>query len=279
SLTGTDAGNYTLSSVGTTTANITPATLIYNSDPTHRTYGSTNPQLTGTVTGFVNGETLASATSGVLAFSAPATSTALPGEYAVNGSGLTADNGNYVFRQAPENSAALTITPAAITVTIDNVSRFINQPNPQFSLTYSGPSIPGLTIPSLMAGVTFQTNAKPNSPAGTYQINGVGKIAGLDIKVKPGVLTVIDNSPKILPTPVATQSPSAAAPASSTAAAQAPVQENTIGNFNVTYSVDWAKVLENNLRQFKPLAESSFFTAPPPSTHTGAQESNSRVSP
>jgi MBG domain (YGX type) len=47
-------------------------------------------------------------------FTSTATSLSNVGSYAINGSGLTANNGNYVFVQAAGNATALTITPAPI---------------------------------------------------------------------------------------------------------------------------------------------------------------------
>src|ERR1019366_10704691 len=40
------------------------------------------------------------------------------GSYAITGSGLTANNGNYTFQQAPANATALTITTATPTITV-----------------------------------------------------------------------------------------------------------------------------------------------------------------
>jgi hypothetical protein len=69
--------------------------------------GQSIPPLTGTVTGFVNGESLASgATTGTLTFATLVTGAA-PGSFAINGSGLSA--ANYIFVQAPGNAMALSI--------------------------------------------------------------------------------------------------------------------------------------------------------------------------
>ena len=70
------------------------------------------------MTGFLNGETQATATTGTLTFTSPATAASIPGSYAINGSGLTANNGNYTFVQAAGNATALTITQAATTTTL-----------------------------------------------------------------------------------------------------------------------------------------------------------------
>ena len=121
-----NAGNHTLSVAGlltnpnyrvtgTTTAiwAITQAQLMYVATPTQRYFGDANPDFAGTVTGFVNGDTLAGATSGRLQFTTDAKQDSIIGAYAIDGSGLTA--ANYFFVQAPSNTTALTIsTPPTI---------------------------------------------------------------------------------------------------------------------------------------------------------------------
>jgi hypothetical protein len=103
-------GNYAIAYAGDDLI-ITPATLTYAANPVSRERGDPNPAYLGSVTGFVASETLASATTGTLNFTSLALQTDPEGSYAINGSGLTANNGNYTFSQAPGNTAALTITP------------------------------------------------------------------------------------------------------------------------------------------------------------------------
>ena len=121
---GLDAGNYTfnnLDNMATTTANITPATLTVTTNPATRFFGLPNPAFSGNVTGFVNGETLTTATTGTETFSTPATQTSLVGSYAINGSGLTANNGNYNFVQVAGNATALTVKPGTLPQPVVNV--------------------------------------------------------------------------------------------------------------------------------------------------------------
>jgi hypothetical protein len=59
----------------------------------------------------VGGDTLANATTGTLAFATTATSSSRAGLYPIDGSGVIADFGNYVFAQASSNATALTIEP------------------------------------------------------------------------------------------------------------------------------------------------------------------------
>jgi filamentous hemagglutinin family protein len=123
---GPDAGNYRLgSSTATTTADITPAALLYRADGQTVVRGATLPALTGTVQGLVSGETLATATQGQLLFQTTATSQSDAGRYAVNGSGLTAQN--YVFSQATSNASALAITlpPVEVPATREPVNTLV----------------------------------------------------------------------------------------------------------------------------------------------------------
>ncbi len=67
---GLSATNYTFQqdSGNATALIINPATLTYVANGASKTYGSANPSLSGSVTGFVNGDTENSATAGTLAF-------------------------------------------------------------------------------------------------------------------------------------------------------------------------------------------------------------------
>jgi hypothetical protein len=107
--TGTGLSNYNIT-YATGLLTVSPAVLSYVADVIGIPFGSAIPALTGAVTGFVNGETQASATSGTPVFTTAATASSGPGSYAVNGSGLTALHGNYVFTQSPSNATALTIS-------------------------------------------------------------------------------------------------------------------------------------------------------------------------
>ena len=96
---------------GSVAVNITPATLTYHANSTSMVYGNSVPSLSGSVSGFVGSETLASATSGTLAFNTLADNTSHVGAYAIDGAGLAANNGNYIFVQDGANATALSITP------------------------------------------------------------------------------------------------------------------------------------------------------------------------
>jgi hypothetical protein len=116
-LSGAGVGNYTLTQPAGLTANITAATLTYTATPAGMTYGTAVPALSGSVSGFVGTDTQGSATTGTLTFTTMATSFSGAGSYAINGSGLTANNGNYTFVQAAGNATALTISALPVNLT------------------------------------------------------------------------------------------------------------------------------------------------------------------
>lgn len=111
SLGGADVTNYTLAEPTVlTTASITPATLTYSATPVTVVAGTGWPALTGTLSGFVPGDTLASATNGTAAFTTPAGPGSAPGAYPVLGTGLIA--ADYQLVQSAANAHALRILPS-----------------------------------------------------------------------------------------------------------------------------------------------------------------------
>jgi hypothetical protein len=161
---------YTFSGGGS--LSVTPQTLFYNAASVSQAYGSSTPVFSGTVTGFVNGDTLASATTGALAFNSTVTAASGVGSYAITGSGLSAVN--YVFAQDLANAAALTITPSLLTYTANAVSRNYGQPNPVFSGAVTG-FVNGDTLASATTGTLgFTSSAIAASADGSYPIDGSG---------------------------------------------------------------------------------------------------------
>ncbi|QEC79664.1 cadherin-like beta sandwich domain-containing protein [Mucilaginibacter ginsenosidivorax] len=98
--------NYALNFAGNSLT-INKIALSYVATPVTKTYLAPNPAFTGTVTGFINGDTQATATTGTLSFTSTATDSSPQGNYPINGSGLSANN--YSFVQSPANGSALTI--------------------------------------------------------------------------------------------------------------------------------------------------------------------------
>jgi uncharacterized protein YfiM (DUF2279 family) len=122
----TGAGSYTVIGTindvnyqgnATDTLVINAATLTYTANAASMTYGSAVPGLSGSVSGFVGTDNQGNATTGTLTFTAAATSSSGVGSYAINGAGLTANNGNYTFVQAAGNATALTINALPVNLT------------------------------------------------------------------------------------------------------------------------------------------------------------------
>ncbi|MBT9459312.1 MAG: filamentous hemagglutinin N-terminal domain-containing protein [Burkholderiaceae bacterium] len=115
-LTGADAGNYQVVAPSLT-ASITPASLQYLASPVSKAIGDAVPALSGSVTGFVGGETQQTATNGTLNFSSEVEVQTAAGSYAILGAGLSAQN--YSFVQAQGNATAFTVTGISPTATLN----------------------------------------------------------------------------------------------------------------------------------------------------------------
>ncbi|HWX66580.1 MAG TPA: YDG domain-containing protein [Rhodanobacter sp.] len=135
---GNGGSNYTVSTVANTTGVINKAQLIYVASPVSPLVGQSFPALTGTLVGFVPGDSQANATTGTLVWTTTANGSSLPGQYAIDGSGLGA--ANYVFVQDPANASALTVLPR--TVEADLCFQLDNQPKTIISAHRVG-QVPG----------------------------------------------------------------------------------------------------------------------------------------
>ncbi|MEO6497389.1 MAG: cadherin-like beta sandwich domain-containing protein, partial [Mucilaginibacter sp.] len=166
---GLSAANYSFAQASTnsTALIVTKATLSYAATAANRAYGAANPTFNGTVTGFLNSDTQANATTGTLAFNTTATVTSAVGSYPVNGSGLTATN--YDFVQAAPNSTALTVGKTALTFTANAATRTYGAANPTFTGTITG-FVNSEGASSLTGTPVYSTTATATTPVGSYPI-------------------------------------------------------------------------------------------------------------
>ena len=184
--TDTNLNNYSLPATASgAIGEITSATLTYLADPAERPANTPNPVLSGSVTGFVAGETLAAATTGSVSFTTPAIQSSVEGTYAINGGGLTATN--YVFSQAPSNATAFTVRAP-----LPNVTQLVTQ------------TVVASTIASVAASAVVVSVPKPTVVAAPVAVSAP--------------VAVATPAPKA-PTPAAAP---AAAPAATPAPAPAP---------------------------------------------------------
>jgi MBG domain (YGX type)/Bacterial Ig-like domain (group 3)/Beta-propeller repeat len=182
---GVSSSNYAITFVpGALT--VTPAALTIAANNATRLYGGANPAFTASSSGFVNGDN-ASVLIGVLSCSTAATSASPVGTYPVTCSGQSA--ANYSITYVP---GQLSVTPAPLTITANNVSRPYGQANPSsFGVTYSG-FVNGDTSSSLSGALSCTTTAAQSSPVGTYPITCMGLTSSnYAITFVPGTLTVI----------------------------------------------------------------------------------------
>jgi len=105
---------YTLAFSSTGALTVNPATLTYTANAANRLYGGTNPAFSGAIGGFVLEQNQAGATTGTISYTTTAVAASNVGSYNITGSGLTANNGNYIFAQAAGNASAFSINPLPI---------------------------------------------------------------------------------------------------------------------------------------------------------------------
>jgi hypothetical protein len=180
-LTGGSDTNYIFNLVdGTLT--VTPVPLMATADFQTRTYGATNPALTISYSGFVNGDN-----AGVLQTPPTAGTTATPFS-AVGSYPITLNGGSdpdYVFTLAP---GVLSVTPAPVIATANNQTRAYGASNPE--LTFSSTGLANGEDP-IVLGITLSTSANLTSPVGAYPIfAGGGTDPNYQVTTVNGVLTV-----------------------------------------------------------------------------------------
>ena len=162
-----------------------PVTVTYAAVPASRVYGGANPLLSGmqVAAGLVNGDALGAVTSGTAVYTTAATPVSNVGGYAITGAGLAGASGNYsfTFAQAPTNATALTVTPAALTITYtaNPLSRYYGGATPALSGTQSAAGlVNGDSLASVTTGTaSYAAAATPGSNVGSYAITGAGLVA------------------------------------------------------------------------------------------------------
>src|SRR6185503_11345219 len=108
------------------------APLVITADSKSKFYGQSNPPLSASYSGFVNGQTAADLDTAV-SLSTTATSNSPVGSYSIIASGAADANYSISFVEG-----ALTIGRAPLVITADNKSKVYGQSNPPLSASYSG---------------------------------------------------------------------------------------------------------------------------------------------
>ena len=144
---------------------VNSANLGVTADPKSRLYGQTNPVLTASYSGFVNGDN-ASVLSGTPSLSTSAVTNSVVGNYTINAGVGSLSAANYTFAVT---NGQLTIGKATLTVTADPKNRLYGQTNPVFTASYSG-FVNGENSSVLSGNPSVTSTATTNSPVNTYTI-------------------------------------------------------------------------------------------------------------
>lgn len=158
-------------------------TLTITANNASRQYGAADPAFTATYTGFVNGDTPAVLT-GALTCAANDTASSPVGTYLINCSGLSSTN--YSITYVP---GLLSITPAPLTISANNVARPYGQANPSFTGTIVG------LLNGDNVSASYSSIATPASVVGSYAIaitpiDPSGKLANYAVTLNNGTLTI-----------------------------------------------------------------------------------------
>jgi hypothetical protein len=142
--------------------NVRKAPAFVSPNPATKSYGSADPALTGSVSGFLAGD-------GVTATFSRATGETVAGSpYAITAI-LNAPSGVLSNYDITYGSSMFSITPRPLTVTANNASRPYGVPNPVFEASFSG-FANGETPSSIQGAPTLTTTATPTSLPGIYPI-------------------------------------------------------------------------------------------------------------
>jgi hypothetical protein len=170
------------------------ATLTVTPDAKTKTYGDANPVLTQTITGFVNGENLAtSGVAGTVYANTAVTADTAVGTHVLVGNNVGYTASNYDFATA---NGAVVIARRGITVTADNTSRVYGSANPTFTYTVAADGTGtsrGLHGADSLAGLPT-TVAVANTSVGTAAITQGGVTnannSNYDITFVNGTMTI-----------------------------------------------------------------------------------------
>jgi hypothetical protein len=179
----TETADYTTATAGVPLI-VDQATLTVTADDAARTYGVANPSFTDSITGFVNGDTLASsAVTGSPSLSTAATAASPPGSYVITAGPGSLASTNYAFHFV---NGALTVTAAPLSATGVNFLAPAGGPYGGPVATFTNPD-PFATPASYSATITWGDGS---SSAGVISDNGNGtfRVLGTHTYTNPAAM-------------------------------------------------------------------------------------------
>jgi hypothetical protein len=188
-LSGTAAGNYT-ATVVPAKLTVTKATLTVTANNASKVYGAALPSLSYKISGFLNGDTATSATTGAAVLSTTATSKSKAGSYPIAVAAGTLAATNYSFKLV---DGTLTVSKAKLTATADSLSMVYGSTPPKLTYSLTG-FVNGDTAATATTGApALTTTAKDTSSVGTYAITiaaGTLEASDYTLALVDGKLTV-----------------------------------------------------------------------------------------
>jgi len=199
---GENVGSYLITPAGLTNANysitfnagtlaIAPAALTVRASTKSKNYGSTltlNGVIDFTSLGLMNGESIGTVTLTASGSPAGTAETAPAGPYTITPSAATGGTfaaTNYVITYA---TGTLTVNPAALSVTVDAMTKTYGASDPVFTATYTG-LVNNETSAAL--GGTLALNRAAGENVGVYQITPGGLTStNYAITFNPGTLSI-----------------------------------------------------------------------------------------
>jgi hypothetical protein len=187
---GTGLGNYSINYVNGALT-VTTASLTVAVNPATSVYGAAFPTFTGTVTGVLNGDGITASYSTMATPTSP-----VGGSYTITAS-LNDPNSKLGNYSVSNTAAALTITKALLTVTVNPASSVYGAAFPTFTGTVSG-VVPGDAITA-----SYSTTATPTSPAGgNYTITATvidpnSRLGDYSVSNTPATLTITQATPTV----------------------------------------------------------------------------------
>jgi hypothetical protein len=162
---------------------VSQAPLTVAASNASRSYGTANPELHYSFTGFVNGDTSASL-SGSASLTTTATSQSPTGTYPIAFSTSALVDPNYSFTYV---NGALTVLQAPLSVVVNSVSKTYGAANPTFGGTLSG------LLNGDVLTATYSSAATAASSVGLYPIAPAISGAAVNnyiVTVTPGTLEI-----------------------------------------------------------------------------------------
>jgi|GEM_PF-321785 len=231
SISGADAANYTFNTTASTTANITARPLTVTATGINKVYDGTTVASVTLATNKLADDTVSASYTGAT-FADPSVGTAKT----VTVTGITisgADAGNYTANTTASTTAS--ITAKALTVTANNASRQYSDPNPPFTVSYSG-FVSGENQTSLGGTLGFDTPATASSPQGSYDIWPKGLTSNnYAITFAKGTLTVTREDARVTYTGATYVSTGSATNSSATVTLAATIQDITAVTGDASY--------------------------------------------